>query len=331
MLALCVTLFAPAAGGMTLCDSLRAIDHVARQAREAAVPEATPAVRLRYRRDLARLATELAAHDAWAPPAPVRVAAGEALALQRAVASRLAAGDSAAAAAVIASPAWRRSESGIALLARAHGCVAPRAAERGAAERGVAERGAAERGAADRGAPAQDAGGSPAAAWAAAAPGRGVMGGVAPVLGLAVVAVVAALLAWRRRAGAEPLASCFVAGALQGRDYCEGAELVELSRSGCKLRLHERLTPGQPLSVFVGRWRIAARTVWTNAHYAGLRFDRRLSPAHLRAIMQQPKRRPRDSGPMVPSLPCHTETCRQRCPPYLAAQRRKAAAAEATR
>jgi hypothetical protein len=117
---------------------------------------------------------------------------------------------------------------------------------------------------------------------------------------------------------------CFISGAMQGDLYCEATELLDISRSGCKLRLHAQIDPKKPVTLFMGNWTIHARTVWSNSHYAAVKFDTALTPSQLRNIFEY-QNKPRDgNGPLVPSLSCHDTTCRATCLNYKMMQRQKA-------
>lgn len=146
-----------------------------------------------------------------------------------------------------------------------------------------------------------------------------------------------ALIALFRFAGRRPFRRgsrrhvCNVPGALEGHLYCEGTVLLDLSRSGCKLRLNDSFTPEGPVLVHVGNRTIPARAKWSNAHYAGLRFDQKLTEAELNDILSQANRTQDANEPPVPALPCHSRTCRDSCMRYLEMQRLKAPAAGAAR
>ena len=150
-------------------------------------------------------------------------------------------------------------------------------------------------------------------------------GGLLSLLSAIAAVVVGADLLVRRRDRRESLRfSCYISGAMQGHLYCEATEVLDISRTGCKLRLHDRLAPERPLTLFLGHRTIRARAIWSNTHYAGLKFDERLTAAQLRDILDHAGRHDNGIDPPVPALPCHDGTCRTTCLKYKIAQQEKA-------
>lgn len=131
----------------------------------------------------------------------------------------------------------------------------------------------------------------------------------------AILAGACLLVRWRERRE-SPRHFCFISGALQSHLYCEATEIVDISQIGCKLRLYDRLIPDRPLTLFFGNFRIQATAIWSNSHYAGLRFETRLTPTQLRDILELTGQQVDTGGPPVPSLPCHRENCQATCTEY---------------
>lgn len=150
------------------------------------------------------------------------------------------------------------------------------------------------------------------------------------VLLFAIAAVVvAAFLLHRRRDQRDCVrVNCFISGALQGHLYCEATEILDISRKGCKLRLHDRLAPERPLTLFLGERKVPARTVWSNRHYAGVRFDNALTATELRDILDR-SALPPGGGPPVPALPCHDANCRAQCENYMRIRLQKSRSGDA--
>lgn len=150
--------------------------------------------------------------------------------------------------------------------------------------------------------------------------------GMALVIGLEALALIGLFrLAGRMRLRRHNRRHvCNVPGVLEGHLYCEETMLLDLSRSGCKLRLNDSFAPDRPVLVHVGRRTIPAFPKWSNAHYAGLRFNRRLTEVELSAILAEAGCPQEEGAPPVPALPCHSATCRESCTRYRQMQQLKA-------
>ena len=122
--------------------------------------------------------------------------------------------------------------------------------------------------------------------------------------------------------------TCFIPAAMQAPLLCEGSEILDISRIGCKLRLRDVLDPTKPIDLFVGSLKIAATPKWANTHYVGVAFDTPLTEKQLEKLLTLSGATGGGSGSLVPSLPCHTENCRQTCPKYQQMQVEKARSEE---
>lgn len=301
-----------------LCDGLLMLDRLPRKARALLDPHAPTDARSAYVSAIEGATLRFGLHGPEALPSELAAEARRILSLHLRFLDLTDAGNLAAASHLAASPEWHRIEASMDDRLRLADCDA----------RALS-------------------GGTDPAAAAAPHPPDGIAqppdhltdraqglqtpalpAGWPSVLGVLIaVAVVAALLLNLHRDQRKSLrVNCFLSGALQGHLYCEATEVLDISRKGCKLRLHDSLAPERPLTLYLGQRKVAARTVWCNRHYAGVRFDKALTAAELREILDHSARPP--SGLPVPALPCHHATCRTECENYRTMQGLKARSAD---
>lgn len=298
------------------CDYLLLLDRLPGHARRLLAPRFPPSAMSAYQADLARVA-------GWLDQARLAAvtegdAVGRAMDLHRHFLGLIKGGDVATASRLIGSQGWRLVDAWVNDQMRLRDCIAvppyrhPKAAQTLPDVPPVLKDGPVA-------APSRD--------WVAVIWMQDTLPFTVGLVGLLAAAGTVAGGGWllfhrffRREAVRLP---CFITGALQGHLYCEATEIVDISRLGCKLRLHDQLDPDRPLTLFFGNVTIEARAIWSNSHYAGLQFAEALTPARLRGILDQDGRPPDGNGPPVPSLPCHDKTCRSVCLKYRVMQDEK--------
>lgn len=308
-LAVVLSVLAGPAAADHLCDDLLLLNRLSARAQRLATGVAAQGPTAAYRFDLAlaRRRFEPGLH----PPAIAALAARLLDGNRRFLAAAEARAGPQALAARVRAPDWQADARALRRVLDANGCRVPPAEPRASS---------APAPTADAGAPGDSLrASSPAGAAALAHPATAAVArGLLPVVGLEVLALAGLLhlLARHRFKRGSRRHVCNLRGALEGHLYCEPTVLIDLSGSGCKLRLNAPFTPDRPVLVHVGTRSLPARPRWANAHYAGLRFDRRLTEAELRDILATAEPAADPDGPPVPALPCHSASCRDSCARY---------------
>lgn len=113
----------------------------------------------------------------------------------------------------------------------------------------------------------------------------------------------------RRRGRRHP---CFILGALRGANYCEPVTVLDISRSGCKLRLNAPLDCIN-VTLFIERIALPAQIVWSNSLFAGVKFRNSLEKAALVRLLDHDRMTRHDGTRQLPSPPCRTAECPQSC------------------
>lgn len=302
-----------------LCDGLRLLDRLPGHARRLVETRERASARSAYLMDIERASMRFDRGASRAIPAEMAAAAWQALWLHRRLLTLTDAGNVVSASHLIESADWRRIGDWVEAQLRLFDCDGTVAPERPDAAPPVIAAPPLPNGIAESSHRQTDAAMHRLQVPAVRA------GGLLALLSAIAAVVAGADLFVRSRDRRDSIRfNCYISGAMQGHLYCEATEVLDISRTGCKLRLHDRLAPERPLTLFLGHRTIRARAIWSNAHYAGLKFDERLTAAQLRDILDHAGRHGGGADPPVPALPCHDATCRTTCQPYRMMQQEKA-------
>ncbi|PPB81290.1 PilZ domain-containing protein [Albidovulum inexpectatum] len=139
------------------------------------------------------------------------------------------------------------------------------------------------------------------------------------VVGAALACLRAALtprIPDRRNGKRHP---CFILGALRGANYCEPVTVLDISRSGCKLRLNAPLDCIN-VTLFIEKIALPGQIVWSNSLFAGVKFRNSLERAALVRLLDHDRMTRHDGTRQLPRPPCHTAECPQSCILFRAAE-----------
>jgi hypothetical protein len=294
-----------------LCAKLVTLDRLPGHARRLLDPGVSTAARKHYLSDIRDVSVWLGNDAADMITARNQAAITRTMTIHRHIFDLIDAGNFTAAGALVRSRDLRHIDTWVEAELRAHHCAEPADVDHAKADADL-DRLATVPDTASR--PSENS--APSASRAATAaphleiPAALIWGLLFLLIGLA--AVMAGARIYLDRRGAARF-SCYISGAMRGPLYCEPTEIFDLSETGCKLRLHDGIDLEKPLTVFFDTWSLSAKSIWSNRHYAGLRFDRRLTPDQLRGILQKSRMNAETDGPPIPSLPCHSPICRETC------------------
>lgn len=291
-----------------LCDNLLLLDRLPGHAQRLLDPRSSTSARSTYLTDIERASVWPGPGASGALPSEFMATMDQAIGLHRRFLDLIDAGSVAMGRDLIASRDWRRLDALVDEQLHLHRCSGTRAGTRPDTISTVGSMPTLS-----AAMPARPLGQAGSAAYQLKILAIPTWGLLALVLTIGVALAGVCLFLSRREA---PRFSCFITGAMQGHLYCEATQIYDMSRTGCKLRLYDGFAPKRPLTLFFGHWAIPAKAVWSNRHYAGLRFEQRLTPVQLRDILDQGDRSIDSNGPAVPSLPCHDGACREICPKY---------------